>query len=586
MADKLQAKNDKKRIMIEISILLAVMLFFLVYLIGIHKTDLTVPMNYFAGNSGDMLTRAKNLCVNNWASDTVELGVPFNSNLISQPGFFAQLIDVLILKAFYSITGNVAVALNLQMLLSFFLMAFSSYYVMKKLKMSSFSCIMGSVVFSTSTYVFMMGMTEFGMMGCYFIPIAVWYGIRIYEDEDFFRLDNQFFDNKKNWGIIAMVILMCFNGANYYAFFAICVFITAGASATLKGLGKKRLFKGLLLGGIMLIVALVFCIPYWMGGGSFYPYGSAVAGAEVNGLKLIQMFLPLNNLGIGFLGTVINSYYKYTIIENNLVISSFLGIVGAVGFVILMFTLLTAFINRKKTGRLVFAAEAVLVLMLLCETGGVGAIITGVIQGGLTDYAKGIIYIIYFAILAFFIGLEWMIRHFRFPVVVIVSAGVLTVGSIILQQPAQFSGFYGDIKGSFNQEKEFISSMEAEIGRGAMVYQPSVIGRYNPVGGAIWQYNNRSIGYFLDNNMCWSIDVKTGLKSDAWRKHLDTLSVDDLVLELRAAGFSAIFIDKSNYQTANYTNAFLAELDVLENELRRVTGEEFAVSGNLEYIKL
>lgn len=581
MAEKKQAK---KRIIIEVSILLVLMLLALAYLIGIHKADLTVPMNYTQQNTGDMLAYAKNICCYNWSNDIVEMGAPFNSNVLRQPGFFAQLIDAVLLKLIYTVTGNVAVALNLYMLLCFLLTALSSFWIMKKLRMSSFSSILGSVVFSTSTYIFMMGMTEFGMMGCYFIPVAIYFGIRIYEDEEFFQLDDSFFDNKKNFGIIGMVVLMCFNGAGYYAFFAGVVFIVAGISAAMKGFGKNRIFKALILSAIMLLVSLVFTIPYWMGTGRFYEYGTTVATAEIKGLKLIQMFLPLNDLGVGIFGRVINSYYKYTIVENNLVISSFLGIVGAIGFVVLMLALLTALVKKKKAGRLIFASEAVLILMLVSETGGIGALITCIFNGGLTDYAKGIIFIIYFAVLAFFIGFEWLVK--RVGLLAVSSAVILIAVSILIQQPAHFSGFYGNAGEVYNQEKQFVNGMELELGRSAKIYQPSVVGTYNPVGGAIWEYNNRSIGYYLSNNLCWSIDVRTGKEAEGWRGHLNTLSVDDLVLELRTAGFEAIFIDRSNYETANYTYAFLTELDVLENELRRVIGGEFVRSGNLEYIKL
>lgn len=586
MTQKNDAKKYHKRILIEVCILFAFLFAVLMYLIGLHKADLTVPMNFSRGGTGELLTRAKLICTNSWTGDIVELGTPFNTSLITQPGFLSQLIDAVFLKLLYIITGNVAVALNLQMILSFFLMALISFVVMKKLKMGSFSCILGSVTFATSTYVFSMAMTEFGMMGCYFVPVAVLFGIRIYEDESFFRLDSGFFDNKRNFLVIGLVILMCFNGAGYYAFFSGVILLTAGISGALKGQGRKCLFKSFILVGIMLVVTLLFNIPYWTGTGTFYPYQSPAATAEIKGLKFIQMFLPVNNLGIGFLGTVINSYYKYTIVRNSLNISSFLGIVGIIGFVILVITLLAGIVKKKKNSRYMFLAEAVLMLLLVCETGGLGAVITGIFNGGLTDYAKGVIFIIYLSIIGFFMAFERLVQKSKYPVVIAGIVCLVTGGSILIQQPAQFSGFYGDINSQYIQEEAFVADMEADIGRSSKVYQPAVIGKYTPVGGIIWEYNNRSTGFFLSKNLCWNIDVKSSFDADGWRNHLKYLSVVQLVEELRNAGFSAVFIDRSNYITTNYPEAGLKELEELENELKNITGNEFIAGGNLEYIKL
>lgn len=586
MTQKNDANKYHKRILIEVCILFAFLFVVLMYLIGLHKADLTVPMNFSRGGTGELLTRAKLICTNSWTGDIAELGTPFNTSLITQPGFLSQLIDAVFLKLLYLITGNVAVALNLQMILSFFLMAFASFAVMKKLKMSSFSCILGSLTFATSTYVFMMAMTEYGMMGCYFVPLAVLLGIWIYEDESFFKLGSGFFRNRKNYLAMGLVILMCLNGAGYYAFFSGVILLTAGISGALKGQGRKCLFKSLVLVGIMLAVNVLLNIPYRTGQGTFYPYTSPVATAEIKGLKIIQMFLPVNNLGIGFLGTVINSYYKYTIVRNSLNISSFLGIVGIIGFAVLVATLFTGIIKKKKNSRYMFLAEAVLVLMLVCETGGIGALITGIFNGGLTDYAKGIIFIIYLSIIGFFMAFEWLGQKSKYPAVTAGIACLVTGVSILIQQPAQFSGFYGDIKGQYIQEEAFVAGMETELGENSKVYQPGVIGKYTPVGGSIWEYNNRSTGFFLSNNLCWNIDVRTGFDADGWRNHLKYLSVPELVEELRHAGFTAIFIDRSNYVTTNYLQASLTELYELENQLREITGNEFVVGGNLEYIKL
>lgn len=586
MTQKNDANKYHKRILVEVCILFAFLFVVLMYLIGLHKADLTVPMNFSRGGTGELFTRAKLICTGSWTDNIVELGAPFNTSLITQPGFLAQLIDAVFLKLLYVITGNVAVALNLQMILSFFIMAFSSFAVMKKLKMSSFSCILGSLTFAASTYVFMMAMTEYGMMSCYFVPLAVLLGIWIYENENFFKPGPGFFHNRKNYLAMGLVILMCFNGAGYYAFFSGVILLTAGISGALKGQGKKCLFKSLILVGIMLAVNILLNIPYLTGGGTFYPYASPVATAEIKGLKLIQMFLPVNNLGIGFLGTVINSYYKYTIVRNSLNISSFLGIVGIIGFAVLIAALVTGIVKKKKNSRYMFIAEAVLVLMLVCETGGIGALITGIFNGGLTDYAKGIIFIIYLSIISFFMAFEWLVRKSKYPAVIAGIVCLITGGSVLIQQPAQFSGFYGDIKEQYMQEEAFVAGMETELGENSRVYQPAVVGKYTPVGGIIWEYNNRSTGFFLSNKLCWNIDVQAGYDPDGWRNHLKHLPVDQLVEELRNAGFTAIFIDKSNYVTTNYRQASLTELYELENQLKEITGNEFVVGGNLEYIRL
>ncbi len=580
-----KTKTDIKRTLIEAGILLVLVLGVLVYFLGLHRADLSVPMNYGKANTGDMLTRTKLICMSGWNETVTELGAPFGATLTKQPGFLMQLLDAGFLRLLYILTGNVAVALNLQIIVCFFAMAFTSFYAMKKLRFGSFGSILGSLTFATSTYIFMMALTEYGMMNCYFVPLALLVALWLFEDGKFFKLDRSFFHYRKNIAAIVITVLMCFNGGGYYSFFAGLIILTAGFSATLKGKGKEKLFAGLILSGMMLVLGLLLNIPSLLGQESFYAGGSAVAAAEINGLKLIQMFLPLNNLGIDFLGRVINSYYKYTIVRNSLNSSSFLGIVGIIGFVILVLALLLYFVKKHKNERFVVLAEMNLVLLLVCQTGGIGALLTGIFNGGLTDYAKGVIFIIYISILAFFMGLEWLLGKVRHKLPVAALGCAVIAGSILIQLPAQFGGFYGDLRQQYDTEAAFVKEMEARLEDGAKVYEPTVTGRYNPVAASKWEYNNRSVGFYLSDCLCWNTDVEWSYDAQGWRGHLQGMSYEEMVHELVEAGFTAIFIDRSNYDSQWY---LMNELEELEDELVRITGNQFCVSANgkLEFIRL
>lgn len=582
MEKKTAKKINTGQTLAEAGVLFLLMLGMLVYFLGLHRADFTVPMSYGAPNTGEMLTRAKLICTSGWDDAVSGLNAPFSATLMEQPGFLMQLLDAVFLKLLYLLTGNVSVALNLQIIFCFFAMAFTSFYAMKKLKFSGFSSILGSMTFSASTYIFMMTLTEYGMMNCYFVPLAVLVALWIFEDAEFFKFDKSFLHNKKNIAALVMVLLMCFNGAGYYSFFAGILILVAGFSALIKGKGKEKLLSAVILSGIIFIFGLLLSIPYFMGD-SGYAAGSAVAAAEIYGIKLIQMFFPLNDLGIGIIGDAVNGYHKYTIVSNHLTISVFLGIVGIIGFVILMFVLLTTVIRKHKNERFGLLAEMVLVMLLVCQAGGIGALFTGILGDGLTDYSKGIIFIIYVSILAFFMGFECLLAKMKHKLPVMALCLLIVGGSILIQAPLQFAGFYGEPQSRYDAEKTFVSDMQENLGTGSYVYEPTVIGKYNPVGGNIREYNNRSIGFFLCDGLSWNIDVLWGYDADGWRNHLQRLTCAEMIQELKNAGYKAVFIDRTNYATEWFLENELTEL---ENELMSITGNEFVVNDEktLEYI--
>ncbi len=591
-------QSSRKKNLIQMGTMFALLTAALVYFLGLHNMDLTVPMNYIKPNTGELLTRAKWICTTGWGGVCESLGAPFGASLLDVPGIFLQLIETGVLKGLYAITGSVAVALNVQIIVNFYVLALVSFIVMKQLGFKGYSCVAGSLTFALSTYVFMATMNSLGMYACYSVPLAVLVAMWVYGDEEFFRLKKGFFKNKKNIAALVIILLASGSGMGYYGFMTGCIILTAGVSATLKGKGREHIKTGLVLTGGLLILGIIGSLPNLIGGSVFHESGSAVAEADFGGLKLIQLFLPMNFNTIDIIGVILGVYYKYACVFNE-GIASFLGIVGIIGFVVLILTLFAGVFQIKKDHRLSVLAESNMVLLLVCQTGGLGSLLVWLMGGGLTEWHRGSIFIVYMAVLAFCICAEWLLercRAWRKNIVAVVFTVLVGFGIInqFPQFPLSYAGFYGEQRAAYEAEKTFIKELEGMLPDNAMIYQPSLTGMYNPTElngkrdasmDVSWVYNNRSVGYYHSDKLLWNIDAYQGYEADEFRAKANECDMAQLVELLREQGFEGIFIDRSNYEGQDY---LLGERNYIEMELERITGNSFVVSANgvLEYISL
>lgn len=567
-----------KKEYISVLILMVATATLLIVLMQLWNMDINIPIKYDGLDETSMLTNAKMFKEQLWCMSTNRLGAPFGTQYYDFSSNVLHNVDLITLKLFAILSNNAVVAYNLTFFSTFFITVIISYFVMKELKLSNWVAMCASLTFSFLPYLFIRGTYHYVLTTCYFIPLSVLLCIWAYEKEDILVLNKQFFRNKRNWLVILFAFLIANNGIAYYPFFTCYLLGLTALSKTIKTKKIKSMVKPIIMVALIcffmfLDLASIFIYNLQHGSNKAAIVRGGFVETEMFGLKIAQLFLPVDGHKIPILTKIID-YYNTTAPAVNENVSAYLGIMGICGFLFLCIILLSK--KTAENSRLILLSELNIFMVLLGTSSGLCTIFSIAVSDLLRAYNRISIYIGFVCILAFAIGVDRIYRKYKKKWIIVIGI-LFTLFCIVEQYPVIYRPTYELNASNYNSDEKFVSKLESQVSTGAMVYQLPY--HEYPEGGTVYLMYDYQLftGYIHSKNIKWSYGSIKGRDTDDWNKNIASLEIPKMVEKLKDQGFEAIYIDRRAYEPG--------PLEDLENSLKSVLNEDAVISddGNLSY---
>ncbi|QIR75441.1 hypothetical protein [Sulfurospirillum diekertiae] len=285
------------------------------------------------------------------------------------------------------------------------------------------------------------------------------------------------------------------------------------------------------------------------------------AESEVLGLKIAQLLLPINTHKIGALRDIRARYDQSAPLVNENHFAT-LGIIGSIGFILLLLMLLN--INNKSSiqNRL---AMLNIIAVLYATVGGLSVLFALIISPSIRGHNRISIFIATFSLIAVALFLQYLFKKYQLSKVSIffVSMFIMLIG--LYDQIPGGATFKTNslIESTFNSDKKFIQQIEDKLKR----YSSNMVMQYphmsypeQPVLVKMLNYSHM-VGYLHSNNIHWSYGAVTGREGDIWLKSLEALDIKEQIKVLQKGGFTGIYIDRRGYiDNANMLESKLKEI--------------------------
>ena len=535
-------------------IIIMVSMFLICYFLQLKDMNIDIPIEYSGGDEYFTLNTAKAVYDNGWIFENNYLGAPFGTENYDYSSSLLYNFDTFVIKILMSLTHDIAVTVNLQYILLFPFIALISYFVMKNLKINDIIAILGSIAFAFSPYIFYRRMVHTVLSTYQFVPLSILLCIWTYQDDNFFNFNRNFFKYKKNYIAIIFCLLIANNGIAYYPFFT-CFFLCV--TGLIKAINKKNLkyFMNniclVLTISTFLLINLIPLLKYIsIEGRNPASTVRSWVGAEVYGMKIVQLFIPMNSHGIGLLDKLITGYNANAPLVNENA-GSYLGIVGIIGFVILISLIFIRNTDNDINGNLKLLSDLNIAAVLLSTIGGFGSVFAIAISPMIRGYNRISIFILFISILAVCLIINKAYDSISRKKLLIFFSVILFSISILDQFPGYVLN-YEYVKGVYNSDKSFVGVIEKSVSNGAMIFQLPY--HQYPESGIVNNMNDYQLltGYLHSTNLRWSYGGMKGRKSDLWNQRVSALDTELMVKTISVAGFEGIYIDKRAYSEENY----------------------------------
>jgi phosphoglycerol transferase len=521
-----------------------------------------IPFVY-AGDALFYSAIIKGIIDNGWYLHNDFLGMPWGMSLYDFP--IPDSFNLLLIKLLSLFTSDYAFILNSFFILTFPLTTITALVVFRHFNISSFSAVLGSLLYTFVPYHLIQSEHHLMYSAYYIIPLMImvilWVcaSAREADGRDQYSLRLSLRSPKFILSLV-ICVLIASTGGVYYAFFACCLLLTAGLMLALSTRHIRHfLLSGLLVSviAITLIANLSPSIVYQIKHGKTITAQRSPVEAELYGLKIAQLLLPITGHRLALLSQLKSNYNQnpYLINEND---TSSLGFIGSLGFLILLGWLCIRNLNvtyqeGETTGYLLHHLSVLnIVAVLLGTIGGFGALLALLLSPQIRGYNRISNYIAFFALFAVVVLLDRARQRFfhtpgwraAFPIVVV----FLLVLGILDQSSERFVPDYVATQAEYWNDADFIRQIETALPPGSMIFQLPPVKRFPetlPVE-RVGEYDLFK-GYLHSRQLHWTYGAMKERKSDVWQTWIFAQPLKEMVEAIALAGFNGIYVDRFGY---------------------------------------
>jgi phosphoglycerol transferase len=524
------------------------------------KADWNIPLHYY--RHGDVFSHSfilKGIIDNGWYLQNPLVGMPTGLWFHDYP--LSDNLHFSLMKLVSLFTPGYGAALNVYFILTFPLTTVTALFVFRRFRISNPPAMVGSLLFSFLPYHFIRGQTHLLLASYYLVPLMAMVTLWICQGKQLFvrcNAQSKFaWDLKSSDAIISLAVCVLMGaGGLYYAFFGGFLLLVTAAVAFL----RHRTVRSLLTPGLLLVVLCLsvllnlapnFIYSYRHGANPHAVVRDPIA-AEVYGLKITHLLLPINNHRISFLARAREFYDTRTAAPGEITTAS-LGLVGAFGFLFLIGWLVYRKMQTSDTALYDGLSLLTIGAVLLGTVGGFGSLFAFEIASGIRAYNRISIYIAFFAFFAVVLLLEnlqhiWARRGWRRLWFYALLGLILVLGT--LDQTSTSGHFvppYVQLTQEYAADRAFIERIEAQLPRNAMVFQlPYVPFPEQPGVFRMTDYDHLR-GYLHSKALRWSYGAMKGREGDQWQRDISTRPPAELLEALAISGFRGIYVDRYGY---------------------------------------
>ncbi len=521
------------------------------------KLDIRIPLGY----GGDALFSGlfiKSIIDNGWFFNNSFVGMPFGLELFDFPT--SDLFNYLIIKIVSLFENNWAITLNIFFLLTFPLTTFSAVYTFRSFKISPLLSIFGGLIYTFVPYHFMRGVSHLFLAAYYIIPLVVMVIFWIIDKDSFIQIEKgkkaKVVVVNKNLFISSIIVSILVSATGtYYAFFSCAFIFVAGTFATIRWRKMNHLLISLILTGIICVGLIINVSPSIIYN-QIHGRNSEIAlrnpiEAEVYGLKITQLLLPVSGHRIDYFNAIKEKYNRNGVLINENDMSS-LGFISSIGFLILIASLFLRY-NHKPEFLIIKKLSILNIFAILLATiGGFSTIFATLISPQIRAYNRISIFIAFFGIFTVVSLLNYIFR-IRVTTTKMKSIFYLIIFAVLLfgifdQTTEHFIPPYEALKVEYNSDKEFIKKIEDSLPRKSIIFQlPYIPFPENPPVYKMVDYDLLK-GYLNSQNLYWSYPSMKGREGDLWLKYVNQKPLNELLDTIIFAGFNGLYIDCNGYE--------------------------------------
>ena len=472
------------------------------------------------------------------------LGAPFGALFFDFPR--PEVLFLLFYRAAGRITDNVSLVHNLFYLAGFPLVAWSALAVLRReLHVAWPLAAAGAIVFCWLPYHFLR-LEHLHLSNYVAVPIAAWLMLRVGgERPPFFERGRLGAAAPAVWLAAVLVAVTSI----YYAFFAVILIAGVGAIQGIAVRSWRPAASALLVVasiGTVLSVALIPVLRYRAAAGANPAVAArSVAENDFYSLRPIHLVLPSASHTSARLASFSRTYNGPASYPNENQFAA-LGLIGAVGFVLLLLHLLTGDRVLPATPGVATLARANLVAVLFGVSGGVGALVAVLVTPQFRALNRISVFVAFFSIAAVMIAIDRAIGRLgamRERATYVLAAAVVTVAFVdqrTMSRPA-----VAHLATTFDSDRAFVERIESLLPHDAMVYQVPYT-RFPEVPPLHREPFYSPMRMFVHSRaLRWSYGGMKGRPGDYWHQALDRLPLPDRLARIRATGFAGLVLDRA-----------------------------------------
>jgi phosphoglycerol transferase len=526
------------------------------------RADLRVPLHYHWGGDAVLYQAlVKGVLDNGWFLHNDFLGMPTGLDLHDFP--FGDALHFLAIKLLGQAVPDSAVVLNLFFLHTFVLATWTALFVLRRLGVGYPVAVVAALLFAFLPYHFRRATIHPFLSAYYLVPLTALLALRLYAGEKA--------GPRRAAGSLGRAVVCVLTGAAgvYYAYFSCFFFLAAGLAAACAARRRAPLWAAAKLTLLVCLSAAAALAPTplyrWRHGPNPEAVERDKAQAEIFGLKVAQLLLPVTGHRVGWLADLKATYNipsRPLVNEND---SAALGLVGGFGFL----WLTARFFLRRRSAAPAGVADGLAfcntAAVLLATIGGAGSLLSLFGLSWIRGYNRISVFIGFFALTAVALLLQGAADRFartgRSRAVFLGLLAVLLSLGCLDQTTARDIPLYAQARAEYLGEAEFVARVEAAVPAGSQIFQLP----YNSFveNGPVHQLGPYDLlrPYLHSHGLRWSYGAMRGREADRWQTLLLGLPLDQQVQRLSFAGFGGIYVDRAGYlDRAASLEASLADL--------------------------
>jgi phosphoglycerol transferase len=522
---------------------------------NLGKADLRVPIDY-GGDSLLFSLIVKSVVDHGWYWTNPNVGAPgglvFHDFAVSAH----DTVHLMLIKLISLFVHDWALAENLYFILGFPLIALCAMAVFRHFRVDSRAAIIGSILYSCLPSRLLKGEGHPFLDTFFQVPLAIMVILWVCgEDPPLVseprgtrgpRLEVR---RGRSIAALALSALIASTSA-YYAYFTVCLLVAGGLWASFTRRSLRNALSGVALAGAVVVGLAANGLPttiYQSTHGTNHEVGQRGSWeAELYGLKLSNLLLPVPGHRLAPLRDLKARYERNEPLRGEGGGTS-LGMVGAVGFLVLLGSVVTGRKPERMHDTLLRSLGVLTLFAVLLGTiGGFGSLIALLISPIIRTYARLNVFIAFFSLFAVVLLLQELIER-RPGVGSWLLPGVLLLG-LLDQGSAYAARPYAQTKVAFRSDAELVRHIEATVPSGAAIFElPYITFPEGPAVHGMQSYDPVR-PYLHSQTLRWSYPAMRGRPADKWLRAVSDLPATRLLTTVATSGFAGILIDRDGYE--------------------------------------